>query len=93
DNGQVNIFFSASTDNGQTFSTPIDVSNNDGRSITPIQLIVSENNIYIVWTDTSNGGDFDVFFSASTDNGQTFSTTIDVSSDTGFSYFGQMIVQ
>lgn len=50
------------------------------------------NNVYIVWSNDDNG-QVNIFFSASTDNGQTFSTPIDVSSDTGFSYFGQMIVQ
>ena len=51
------------------------------------------NNVYIVWSNVDNNGQVNVFFSVSIDNGQTFSMHIDVSNDTGFSHFGQMIVQ
>ena len=48
-----------------------DLSNNAGFSAGQ-QMIVSGNNVYVVWQDTSNGGDFDIFFTVSNDNGQTF---------------------
>ena len=70
--GDQDIFFTVSHDNGQTFlDKPIDLSDNDGDS-TNQQMLVSGNNVYVVWTDRSNGGDLDIFFTVSHDNGQTF---------------------
>ena len=66
------IFFAFSTDNGQTFSTPDNLSENTGASFNP-QISSSGNNVYVVWEDsTFAGGDSDVFFAFSKDNGQTF---------------------
>ena len=89
--GDPDIFFRVSNDNGQTFEPPIDLSSNTGTSEGP-QMIVSGNNVYVVWMDTSNGGDLDIFFRVSNDNGQTFEPPIDLSSNTGLSRFPQMIV-
>ena len=66
------IFFSVSTDNGQTFSTPENISDNTGNSISP-QIAIKGNNVYLIWEDSTPGSS-DIFFSVSTDNGQTFST-------------------
>jgi Collagen triple helix repeat (20 copies) len=68
------IFFAASYDNGRTFSTPLNISNNDGISFDP-QISSSGNNVYVVWVDNTDGNDdiFDIFFAASYDNGRTFS--------------------
>ena len=44
------------------------------------------NNVYIVWSNEDNNGQVNVFFSVSTDNGQTFSTPIDVSNHIPFSF-------
>ena len=66
------IFFTVSHDNGQTFlDEPIDLSNNDGFSGGE-QMLVSGNNVYVVWEDTSNGLDNDIFFTVSHNNGDTF---------------------
>ena len=86
------IFFRVSNDNGETFEPPIDLSNNTGDSFNQ-QMVVSGNNVYVVWTDRSNGGDGDIFFRVSNDNGETFEPSIDLSSNNGISFNQQMLVQ
>ena len=86
--GNLDIFFSVSTDNGQTFSTPDNISDNVGSSSNQ-QIAIKNNNVYLVWTDLTPGSN-DIFFSVSTDNGQTFSTPDNISNNTGGS-FGQQI--
>jgi hypothetical protein len=80
------IFFSVSHDNGETFSTPVNISNNAGFSLNP-SMVISDNNVYIAWIDTSDGGDYDIFFSVSHDNGQTFDEPINISNNAGESSF------
>jgi hypothetical protein len=90
--GDFDIFFTVSHDNGQTFvNPPTDLSNNTGDSRSP-QMIVSGNNVYVMWIDDSNGGDEDIFFTVSHDNGQTFATPTDLSDNDERSFNPQMIV-
>ena len=49
--GNNDIFFAASTNNGTSFSTPINLSNNTGLSVFP-QIATSGNNVYVTWQDT-----------------------------------------
>ena len=70
----LDVFFAVSNDNGQTFSTPINLSNTIGYSIFP-QISSEGNNVYVVWQDTgATFSSLDIFFAVSNDNGQTFST-------------------
>ena len=49
-------------------------------------MIVSGNNVYVVWADDSNGGDTDILFTVSNDNGQTFvDPPTDLSNNAGLS--------
>ena len=85
------IFFTVSSDNGQTFDQPTDLSNNDLDSEAQ-EMIVSGNNVYVVWTDYSNGNG-DILFTVSNDNGQTFvDPPINLSDNDGLSEAQQMIV-
>ena len=59
--GNEDILFRKSTDGGNTFGDTIYISNNVGHSIFP-QIAVSGNNVYVVWTDNTNGPS-DIFFS------------------------------
>ena len=76
--GNLDIFFSYSTDGGKTFSTPINISNTEDNSFEP-RLAAFNNYVYVVWGE---GGDREgevtesdeVFFVASSDFGQTFGT-------------------
>jgi hypothetical protein len=85
------VFFTVSNDNGQTFDLPTDLSDNTGDSVVE-QMIISGNIVYVVWVDDSNGGDEDIFFTVSNDNGQTFDPPTDLSNNVGRSFNPQMIV-
>ena len=72
------IFFEGSTDNGVTFNvatggtpgvpgTSVNLSNNPSSSVTP-SVAASGTNVYVVWQDG-----FNILYTNSTDNGQTFS--------------------
>ena len=89
--GKYQIIFAKSTDGGATFSTPVNISNNSGDSSYP-KITASGNNIYITWSFTVTGKDFDVLFTKSTDGGATFSTPVNISNNSGDSGLPQMAV-
>jgi len=68
--GSGDTFFVRSTDNGATFGSIVNLSNNAGSSITP-QIAVQSNNVYVTWDDFTTGND-EIFYSKSTDGGATF---------------------
>ena len=82
------IFFTSSKDNGQTFSEPVNLSNNNGSSTIP-QLSSSGTNVYVTWMDNSIGDD-EIFFAFSIDNGQIFSSPINLSNGPGISVIPQI---
>ena len=71
------IFFKKSNDSGETFGSPINLSNNSGFSEHP-QIASVENIIYIVWVDDSSG-EREIMFCKSSDSGKTFSNSTIVS--------------
>jgi len=75
-----NILFSRSTDGGLTFSTPKSLSNTSGFSFSPRIALDANGGINVVWEDDSPGN-LDVFFSRSTDGGNTFANPQDLSND------------
>ena len=79
------IFFTKSEDNGKTFGTPINLSNNTEFSERP-QIAVSKNGIFIVWAETINPNNKEIMFTKSLDNGKTFSNPINLSSNSKDSY-------
>jgi len=90
--GNAEVFFSRSTDGGVTFTTPKNVSNDAGFSGDPVQIVVdSSDNINLVWPDNTPGN-FEIFFSRSTDGGLTFSTPKDISNNAGSSESSQIAV-
>jgi len=75
------IYFKKSDDNGNTFSKPINLSNNSGFSEHP-QIAVSKNGIiFIVWADNTNSNNTEIMFTKSMDNGITFSKVINLSNN------------
>ena len=80
---ETDIVFAFSTDNGQTFSPPIKL-NNDTSDFSDPQISSSGNNVYVVWEGDSTlaGGDDDIFFAFSINNGQTFSPPVNLSEST-----------
>lgn len=80
--GNYDIFFTKSTDGGNTFVKPINISSLKGDSGYP-QFTVWKNNIYVTWTQTMSGINYDVFFAKSTDNGDTFDKPVNLSNNFG----------
>ena len=76
-----NIMFSRSTDGGLTFSAPVNLSNNPGGAFEPSLALDASGNINLAWTGSANfaSGPNDIFFTRSTDGGNSFSTPVDVS--------------
>src|SRR5215216_6887806 len=73
------IYFKKSDDNGNTFSKPINLSNNSGFSEHP-QIAVTKNGIiFIVWADNTNSNNTEIMFTKSEDNGTTFSKPTNLS--------------
>ena len=64
------VYFSQSDDFGSSFSEPMNLSNNSGHSAFP-RLAAHENNIFVTWYDYTPGQS-DIFFSKSSDYGETF---------------------
>jgi len=86
-----NIFFSKSSDYGETFDEPINLSNSSG---TPIisrdgSLAVSEGKIFLVWYDESEKDNY-IYFTKSTDGGLTFSDPINLRQSNATSKFAQV---
>ncbi|MGD1836239.1 MAG: sialidase family protein [Nitrososphaeraceae archaeon] len=75
------ILFSFSTENGESFSQPNDISDNIGPSLNP-QMAVKGDNVYVVWRDMVQGNN-DIFISFSTNNGVSFSQPDNISNSTG----------
>jgi hypothetical protein len=73
------IFFKKSNDNGNSFGSRINLSENVGFSEHP-QIASVGSHIYVVWEDDSSG-EREIMFSKSSDSGKTFSNSIVVSQD------------
>jgi hypothetical protein len=86
--GNNDIFFSRSTDGGSTFSAPLNLSNDPADSLSPQLAVDAAGNINIVWE--SDDIKFGVLFSHSTDGGATFSTPLDLATNTGGSFAAQL---
>jgi hypothetical protein len=81
--GNGDIYFKRSADNGTTFSSTQNLSNNPGNS-TAAQIATYQDNVYVVWEDASTGNG-DIYFRKSTDSGISFGTTENLSNNTSFS--------
>jgi len=86
--GNDDIYFSASADNGTTFNGIENLSNNDGRSDKP-QIAAVGVNVYVVWRDNSSGKD-QIYFKRSSDTGNSFNTTENLSNTNGSSIHPQI---
>jgi len=84
--GNPDIFFTKSTDGGETFSKPVNLSNNTRGSFDPA-LTISKNHILVAWDDDSPGN-ADILFTKSTDRGNSFSIKpINLSKNVGRSLY------
>jgi hypothetical protein len=77
--GNNDIYFSASADNGTSFNSIENLSNNVGRSDNP-QIAAVGDSVYVVWSDNSSGRD-QIYFKRSSDKGNSFYPTEDLSTN------------
>ena len=82
------IFFKKSNDDGNSFGSPINLSDNIGFSEHP-QIASVGNHVYVVWVDDSSG-QREIMFSKSLDNGETFSNSIVVSQNSLGPYHAEL---
>jgi hypothetical protein len=79
--GATDVLFSTTTNGGQSWTTPINMSN-DGAANFPQIAVDALGNLYVVWSDNS-AGHTQVYFTKSTNGGSTWSTPLNVSNDSG----------
>lgn len=76
--GQSVVMFSRSTDAGETFSDPKQISTGTGAAIEAAIAIDGQGRISVAWVDESLGH-AEAYYARSTDDGESFSEPIDVS--------------
>lgn len=86
------ILFTSSDDQGQTFETPINLSNNTGYSSSG-RIAVAGSNIYVAWQDDTVNPGFEqaIVVRGSTDSGINFGTSASVSIPGGFAVLSDII--
>jgi len=82
--GNLDIYFSRSTDGGDTFVNSIKINTDGGTAIqsAPSVAVGPDGSVYVAWSDY-RGGDSDIYFAKSINNGQSFSTNSRVDSAPG----------
>jgi hypothetical protein len=88
--GKGDIYFKRSADNGTSFGSTQNLSNNLGNS-TAAQIATYQDNVYVVWEDATTGNG-DIYFKASLDNGTKFSGQKVLAKNNGSSYNPQLAV-
>jgi hypothetical protein len=87
--GQAEIWMRVSSNNGASFGSAIRISTNTYASLSPSVAAVGSN-VYVAWQDntpvTGNGGTYEIWMRASSDNGGSFGSAIRISRNTGASW-------
>jgi hypothetical protein len=84
------IFIKSSNDNGTTFGSPVNLSDNFGFSEHP-QIAAYDNNVYAIWADDTSGNR-EVLFTRSEDNGTSFDKIKNLSNNTSDSFNQEIAV-
>lgn len=82
--GNRDIQMARSLDGGATFFDPVNLSNNTGGSESPVVAIL-ENTVIVAWHDDTPGN-LEILMARSTDSGQSFATSTNLSNSKGVSY-------
>lgn len=88
--GNFRAFFSRSADRGNTFSDPIDLSQNIATSINPAVAVDDRNNIHVAWQECGTVTCL-IKYARSTDNGATFTEGRVISQNLEFSEIPSVI--
>lgn len=83
--GKFDILFSHSSDNGTSWSSPINISKNNGDSKRPAMTMDSDGNLNISWEDNTSGN-FEIYFSRSMDKGASWSPVVNISKNSSLSF-------
>jgi flagellin-like protein len=90
-NGNAEIYYKNSSDNGATWSSDVRLTNAIDYSYFS-KIAVNENNIHIVWTDERDG-EAEIYYINSSDNGATWGTGIElINNDTLEDYYPDIAV-
>jgi hypothetical protein len=81
----LDIYVARSVDGGLSFLPAVRVSDADGigDELYPRIAVDDVGVIYVAWTDTRSGTNFDIFFATSTDGGKSFGPNVKVSDQPG----------
>jgi len=82
--GNYEIYYKRSTDNGANWSEDIRLTNNSGYSYCP-SIAVSGSNVHVIWYDNRDGN-YEIYYKRSTDNGANWSEDIRFTVDTAGSW-------
>lgn len=74
------VFFTKSSDRGNSFSKPVNLSNDPANSQSPALAVSETGTLYVVWSDNSIGT-YETYFTKSSDQGNTFSKVSVISSN------------
>jgi hypothetical protein len=77
--GHLEIVFRASSDNGQTFTDKVNLSNTPNVDSIDPEIAASGNNVFISWWEDFGNGTRVPFLKASNDNGLTFGSVLSLS--------------
>lgn len=81
------IYFARSTDSGQTWTKPTDISSSPGVSAQPAIAMGQDDAIHVIFSDTTKGeSNKDIYYVCSRDGGEKWSPAIDISNTPGASY-------
>jgi hypothetical protein len=79
------IYFSRSINDGLNWSQPVNISNPLEHSASPAIAVDSLENNNVVWTDNTQGN-YDIYFSRSSDGSETWSQAVNISNSPGVSH-------
>jgi hypothetical protein len=77
----VDILYTRSTNGGASFGSTVNLTNSTPLSFFPA-VAASGNNVYVVWVDSSVGN-FNIFYTRSTNGGASFGSTVNLSNTIG----------
>jgi hypothetical protein len=88
--GNQDIYLRKSTDNGKTFASVINLSNDHAGSGNP-EINVNASSVHVVWDGTTPGNN-EIFYRRSLNNGSNFDSVRNLSNDGGVSYEPKVVV-
>ena len=89
-NSKVELYLTKSTDYGNTFSTPVQVTNNTTPEDSG-EIAVFGNNVYAVYFDTSSASPYNIYLIASLNSGSSFGSPVLVNRTSGKSDSGPSV--